>query len=316
MKIVDSKHTIWAERYRPQCLDDLIMPEAIKSRIREWIQDKEIPHIGVFGNTPGTGKTSLMNVFIHELDTETLRINGSKDNGIDDMRYTIGGFANSMSITGSKKLVCIDEADYLTNAAQSTLRTDLEVYSKNTRFVFTGNYPDKLIPPLLDRLQIFNLDDIYTHNKKELGAQIYSRLKFILENENVTFKQPDVLEVVKKFYPSTRSMVMFIQQNTTNNILDFEAIKTTDDVFMEIVESMKLRKFTAIKTLVDDVLVPDNSYTYFWKNLNEIFPSESQPPVIMLLAEYQDFSQKAKNKYIPLMAMLIKIISDPDIKFK
>lgn len=315
MRIVETQHTIWAERYRPQCLDDLIIPEKNRAKIQEWIDVKEIPHIGVFGNTPGTGKTSLMNVLIKELDVETLRINGSKDNGIDDMRYTIGGFANSMSISGNKKLVCIDEADYLTNSAQSTLRTDLEVYSRNSRFIFTGNYPDKIMGPLLDRLQVFNLDDIYLHNKKELGGQIFKRLTFILQTEEVEYENADVLEVVKQFYPSTRSMIMFMQQNTVNNKLDFDGIKTTDDVFAELVVAMKKRKFPDTQKIINEILVPDNSYSYFWKNIDAIFVMESQPSVIMLLAEYQDFSQRARNKYIPLGAMITKIIGDPNIKF-
>ena len=105
MKIIEEKHTIWAERYRPQCLEDLIIPKSIRAKIQEWINAGEIPHIGIFGDIGGTGKTSLMNVLIKEIDTETLRINGSKDNGIDDMRNSIAGFASAQSAMGKKRLV-------------------------------------------------------------------------------------------------------------------------------------------------------------------------------------------------------------------
>ena len=318
MKIFNMEHSMWPERYRPQCLEDLIIPEKERSKIQEWVNKKEIPHLGVFGDIGGTGKTSLMNVIIKELDTETLRINGSKDNGIDDMRYTISGFANSMSISGNKKLVCIDESDYLTVAAQSTLRTDLEVYSTNTRFIFTGNYTDRLIPQLLQRLSsgMFDLDEMFANNKKELGIQIFNRLKFILENEEVEYEPTDVMEIVKKFYPSVREMISFMSLHTVEHKLDFTDIKSTDEIFGELVTAMKSRKFKEVKTVVDGLLIPDNAYSYFWKHIDEIFEIQSQPTVIMLLADYQDFSIRARNKYIPLGAMVTKIIGDSDVKFK
>ena len=318
MKIINEKHTIWAERYRPQCLDDLIFPVKEKTKIREWLDKKEIPHIGVFGDMGGTGKSALMNVIIKELDTDTLRVDGSKDNGIDSIRGTISRFANSMSITGNKKLICIDEADYLTTAAQASLRTDLEVYSPNARFIFTGNYVDRFLPQLLQRLSsgTFDLDEIYANNKKELGVQIFDRLTFILEHEEVQYKKEDVVEVVKKFYPSIREMISFISLHSIDNVLDFSEIKSSDDVFGDLVQAMKGRKFVDVKKIVTDILLPDNAYSYFWRHLDDIIEMQSQPNVIMLLADYQELSQKARNKYIVLMAFAVKVFGDADVKFK
>ena len=318
MKLVNMKHSVWPERYRPQCLEDLILPKKDKAKIAEWLKNHDMPHLGVFGDIGGTGKSSLMNVLVKELDTETLRINGSKDNGIDDMRYTVTGFADKMSVQGYKRLVCIDESDYLTNAAQATLRTDLEVYSPTATFIFTGNYTDRLIPQLLQRLSagMFDLDDIFANNKKELGTQIFKRLIFILENEKVEYKNDDVMEVVKKFYPSVREMISFMSRHTVDHKLNFEGIKSSDDVFGDLVTSMKDRKFQDIKIKVNEILIPDNAYTYFWRHIDDIFEIQSQPSVIMLLADYQDFSSKARNKYIPLMALVTKIIGDKDVKFK
>jgi len=313
---VNEEQYVWAEKYRPTKLEDLIIPEAEREIIQSWLQDGEIPNIGIFGLTPGTGKSSLMNVIISEIDTETLWINGSKDNGIDVMRNDIGQFSKGRSMLGKHKIVCLDEADYLTDAAQSTLRSDLENHARNVRFMLTGNYSDKIMKPLLDRLQIFNLDDIYSQNKKELGVQIFKRLIAILENENIEYEKQDVLQVVSTLYPSTRNMLQFIQKHSGTGVLKFTNISKPDDTFVGLMDAMKKRKFKEIKTAVNEIMIPENFYTYVYKHLDDIFKPESQPMVILELADYQDFSQRAKNKQIPLLAFSVKLISDGNVKFK
>jgi DNA polymerase III delta prime subunit len=313
---VNEEQFIWAEKYRPANVDDLIFPEKEKEKLRDWLDGGEVPNIGLWGSIPGTGKSSIMNVLIQELDVETLWINGSKDNGIDVMRTEITSFAKTRSAMGKHKLICIDEADYLTTAAQSTLRSDLENYSRNTRFVFTGNYPDKIIQPLMDRLQVFDLDDIYSRNKSELVKQIYFRLVHILENEEVEFDKKELTQVISTLYPSTRNMLMFLQKHTTSGKLEFDHISKPDDLFVSLTDAMKLRKFKNIKEAVNEIMIPDNFYTYVYKHLDEIFKPESQPMVILELADYQDYSQRAKNKHIPLLAFAVKIISDTGVKFK
>lgn len=313
---VQEDQFIWAEKYRPVTVDDLVFPENDKEKIRAWIEDGEIPNIGLFGLTPGTGKSSLMNVLTEQLDVETLWINGSKDNGIDVMRNEIGGFSKGRSVMGKHKVTCIDEADYLTTAAQSTLRSDLEQYSKNVRFVFTGNYPDKIIEPLMNRLQVFNLDDIYSQNKKELGTQIFKRLVAILDNEEITYDKKDVIQIVSTLYPSSRNMIMFMQKHSTGGELKFDHISKPDDTFVALTDAMLKRKFKEVKTAVNEIMIPDNFYTYVYKHLDDIFKPEGQPMVILDLADYQDMSQRAKNKHIPLLAFAVKIIGDTNVKFK
>ena len=213
MTAIDDSHFIWAEKYRPQNIQDLIFPETMKAVLVDWMNKGEIPNIGLFGSMPGTGKTSLANAIIKTLGADVLWINASKDNGIDTIRAKVGQFASTVSVLGKIKIVVYDESDYLTPNAQATLRSDLETFSKNCRFIFTGNYPDKIIDPLLNRLQIYDLDKMYQDYKPELGKHIYHRINFILANENISAEPAQVQEVVKNFYPSTREMVMLF--NTT-----------------------------------------------------------------------------------------------------
>ena len=312
---INNEHFLWTEKYRPQTIEDLVFPEIEKKKIQSWLDNGEIPNLGVFGLTPGTGKSSMMNVLLTQLDVETLWINGSKDNGIDVMRNEIGGFSKGRSVMGKHKLVCLDEADYLTDAAQSTLRSDIEQHSRNVRFVFTGNYPEKIIQPLMDRLIVFDLDEIYSRNKKELGIQIFTNLINILENEDVSYNKKDVMQVVSTLYPSSRNMLKFIQENSTTGELVFDHITKPDETFIELVESMKKRKFNDVKSVVNEIMIPDNFYVYVYKHLDDIFKTESQPMVILELADYQDMSGRAKNKHIPLLAFTVKLIGDSNVKF-
>lgn len=312
---IDSAQYVWAEKYRPQSIDDLVFPEKYKEKLREWIADKEIPHIGVFGSIPGTGKSSLLNVLMKELNTDTDIINGSKDNGIDAMRGRIAGFASNQSVSGQHKLMCIDEADYLTIPAQASLRSDLEAYSKNCRFIFTGNYTDRIIEPLMKRLQVFDLDKMYQENKKELALQIFNRLTALLQNEEIEFERTELMQVVKTFYPATRDMIMFLQQNTVDNVVRFDELQKPDDAFSALIIAMKNRKFRAARDAVSNMVVPENFYTYLWNNLDTHFQLSCQPDIIIWLADYQDMSARAKNKQIPLSAMVNRIIGDPDVKF-
>lgn len=313
---IDNEQFVWEEKYRPQSLDDLIFPEKYKKKFREWIDSGEIPHIGIFGTIPGTGKSSLINVLIEQLNTDTDFMNGSKENGIDAMRGRISQFASKQAISGKIKLMCIDEADYLTVNAQATLRSDVEYYAKNCRFVFTGNYTDRIIEPLMKRMRVYDLDKIYQENKKELGLQIFNRLTAVLDNEGVEYEKKELMEVVKNFYPATRDMLGFCQQNTVDGVLQFDELRKPDDVFQNLITAMKGRKFKDIRAGVDEVMIPETFYSYMFKHLDDIFEVQSQPDVIIWLDEFQYHSAKASNKTIPLAALLTRIIGDPDVKFK
>ena len=317
MKVIKHDETIWAEKYRPRCIDDLIFPEKEKEKIKSWLSEGNLPNIGIFGTTPGTGKTSLITAIKEELNTETLWLNGSKENSIDTFRYKVSNFASKTSLNGNFRLVIIDESDYLSVNAQALLRGDLETFSKTARFLFTGNYPDRLIEPLLQRLQVFDLDKMFRTNAKELTKQILERLVFILENEGIKYNKEDLLKVIKAFYPSTRAMIMTLQKNVIAGELQLTDFGISNNEFEELMEVTKTRKYNDIRKVVSNLsLNPDSFYSFLYKNLDKYFTPASVPNVVVLLADYQDMSARAKNKEIPLLAFLTKLIGNKSIEFK
>jgi DNA polymerase III delta prime subunit len=206
--------------------------------------------------------------------------------------------------------------DYLSPNAQALLRGDIEAFSKNARFLFTGNYPDRIIEPLLQRLQIYNLDEIYQMNKKELAKQIFERLKFIVENEGIKYNPQDLMKLISAHYPSTRAMIIDMQKNIINGELVLKHLSTGNQVYDELMNIIKTRKYNDIRDFVNDFTNIDSFYSYLYNNLDKHFESSSIPKVVILLAEYYDMNYRAKNKKIPLLAMITKLIGDSSIKFK
>jgi len=304
---------IWVEKYRPKNIDELIFPDEFKKKFKKYMEN-DIPNIGLFSSIPGTGKTSLAYIIKNELKTETLWLNGSKENNIDTFRYKVSDFASKVSMNGKYRLIIIDESDYLTSASQALLRNDIESFYHSARFIFTGNYPDRIIEPLLQRLEIYNFDEIFKEHKKELAKQIYEKLVFILQNENIEYNKEDIIKIIKAFYPSVREMIMFIQKNVIDSKLKFTKIDNTN-LYLDILSEVKNKNFIKLKELIEEISNPEIFYNYMWKNLENLIEGEDLLKVSILLSDYYEQHQKAKNKYIPLLAFLVKLMKE-NVKIK
>lgn len=318
MKVVDNKHYIWAEKYRPQCVDDLIIPETMKKQLEGWIKDGQIPNLGIWGNTPGLGKTSLTNALIKDLDASVLWKNASGDGGIDMMRDEIPPFASSVTQDGRPKIVVLDEADNLTsqqNGAQYNLRGSIEKYAKNCRFILTGNYKEKVIKPILNRLSNFDFDEIFSKHKKELGALIYQRLVWILNNEGVEFEKADISQIIKTFYPSIREMTTFMQQSVIDGKLVLGSkYGEIDKIKEEIMGSIKRKEFKEMLRLTNELTDPSSLFTYIYKHMNTYFPDTSIPHAILYLSDYMDRASRARDEQINVAAFCTKMMMDTNIK--
>jgi len=304
MKIINMEEYLWVERYRPQCIEDLIAPKSMKDLFNSWKKDGEIPSIGLFGST-GLGKGSIYNALLKELSLDFIEINGSKDNGIDVLRTTIGKYATSKSSISKVKVVILDESDNLSPKAQAGLRHDMEAYSSNARFILTGNYKEKIIPAVLNRLQMFDLDEIFSSNQQELKIDFFNRLKFILDNENIEYSMSDLAEVVKQYYPSARGAIHYLQKNSTTGKLILTSSDTSN--FLDMIAASKKSDLKAMKRAVKNLSLPDTFYSWIWKNIDTLVEEHDQLQLVPVLAEFQDMNFRALNKEIPLIAFLLRI---------
>ena len=149
-----SNDFLWVEKYRPQKIDDCILPKKIKDTFKQFIESGELPNF-LFSGGPGIGKTTVAKALCNEVGAEYLLINGSEEGNIDTLRTKIKSFASTISLTDSKKVVILDEADYLNpNSTQPALRAFIEEFSNNCRFIFTCNYKNRIIEPLHSRCAV------------------------------------------------------------------------------------------------------------------------------------------------------------------
>ena len=171
---------MWAEKYRPQTLDDMTNQTEIVSRLKMFVQEKNLPHL-LFVGPAGVGKTTSILALARDLYGQgyrnfTLELNASDERGIDVIREKVKNFARTAAIASpvSFKILIMDEADSLTSAAQHALRRTMEIYTRTCRFCLIGNYSENIIDPIQSRCSIFRFSPL---DEKDMKAYIMNIVK-------------------------------------------------------------------------------------------------------------------------------------------
>lgn len=306
MKIIDMSKSVWYERYKPSCVEDMVLPQEIKSKLQSYVDKQDIPALGLFSSNPGTGKSSTAHSIIKEINGEALWINASMEKGIDVLRGKISKFASQGSFDDKIKIVVMDEFDHFSKDGQAAFRGFIDEFNQNCRFIFTGNYKEKIIDPLLDRLEVY---DFNSFSKEEMVKPIFERLKFILGNENVQYDPKSLVPVINTYYPRIRSMVGTLQKFSKNGVFKVSEHELDDiNVFDKVMQWVQPSTFIEMITEVNKLNGPDNMYSYLYNNAAKYFQPQHYPNVVLIIAKYQHMSDSVRDKNLNLAACLTELM--------
>ena len=298
-------HTILNEKYRPDTLEGYICQDDIKTKFKEFIKQQDIPHL-LFAGKPGAGKTTIAKILVKNIDCDYLYINATDERSIDVMRDKVGTFAAAGSFK-PLKIVILDEATHILQASQVILLNMMETYSLTTRFILTGNYPERLIDPLRSRCQEF---DLQPPSKKVVAQHIST----ILDKENIEYEIQDLVTIVNKFYPDFRKVINNCQKYTVDNYLVLDkSINVTDDYQTKIIDELKKpssKSFNNIRQIIADAGISDfdDLFRFLYDNVEKYAPL-SVGEVVIYIEEYQYHSNFRIDKEINTMALISRILS-------
>lgn len=312
----NERETIWTEKYRPKTVEDCILPKRIKSQFANIAQDNEIPNMLLYGSA-GVGKTTIAKALCKEVGVDWLIINISEESGIDTMRTKIRDFASTLSLSGNdkKKCVILDEFDHASNALQAGLRGFIEAFSKTCSFVMTCNYPNRISTPMKSRL--VGIDFSVTKDESmKMQAEMFKRIIWILDNENIPYDKKVVVKLVQKFYPDNRRIINQMQQYSKAGQIDEGILLNLEEMDIEkLFSAMSSKKFKDVRQWCSENAKNDltNTYTMLYKELNKFVEHSSIPQAILTIAEYQKYND-VPDKEIHICAMATELMMECELK--
>jgi replication factor C small subunit len=238
------------------------------------------------------------------LECDYLYINASDERGIETIRDKVTSFSSTVSFK-KIKVVILDEADFLTIQAQASLRNTIETFSRNTRFILTCNFIERIIDPLQSRCQTLK---IVPPSKKEVAKHI----KEILDKEQTKFEIEALVNIVNKHHPDIRKMLNTIQLSTKDNelVLD-ESILVSSNYIKQIIEELKLKKtdFRKLRQIIADSQVRDfeELYRALFDHASE-YAIGREGSIAIILNEHQYHSNFRIDKEVNIASALAKII--------
>lgn len=311
-----SDQFIWVEQHRPQTIADTILPARIKDRFHGFVAQKDVPNLLLTG-PQGVGKTTAARALIKEIGGEYIIINGSMNGNIDTLRNQIRQYASSVSMTGGRKYVILDEADYLNaTSTQPALRNFMEEYSSNCGFILTCNYKNRIIKELHSRCSVVDFT-LTNEEKRDLAQKFMHRAKDILEQHNVEYDPKAVAVVVKRHSPDWRRVLNELQQASANGKLELDSVNGVDTKSLkELITALKEKRFSDIRIWVGQNTDMDTAalYRFLYDNCTKLMDPVSAAQMVLTIGKYQYQEAFVADKEINTMCCLTEIMVEADWK--
>jgi DNA polymerase III delta prime subunit len=304
-------YTLFTEKFRPENVSGILMPNIYKTFFNKLVEEKEVPSLLLYSSYPGSGKTSLAKALVEDIDADFLYINMSEDSGIDTIRNDARRFASGKSLNKKKKIIICDELDGANiNTSQKALRGFLEEFHNNCRIIATCNYVNKIIPALRSRFQEFDFNMNTQEFRKEMIPKVISRICGLMKLERIEFDPEAIKMLVEEKYPDIRKIYNILQQYSKmcgmidKNILNFVSV---DEQLYQLILN---KKFTSSRQyILDNGYNFDDLFTDFYTNLvPKVDDKIKQCQMIISIGEWQYKAALSLNKEIAFMAMLVELM--------
>jgi len=307
---------LWVEKYRPKTIDETILPVELKATFQQFVEQKNIPNL-ILSGSAGVGKTTVARAMLEQLGCDYIVINGSMNGNIDTLRNEILNFASSVSLSGGRKYVILDEADYLNaNSTQPALRNFMEEFSRNCGFILTCNFKNRIIEPLHSRCSVVDFK-ISKKDMAKLAMQFMKRVNFILNTENVKYESAVIAEVITKHFPDWRRVLNELQRYSATGAVDSGILANMQETSIkELIGYMKDKNFTEVRKWVKNNIDSDVNtlYSTFYEASAEYFSPEYIPALVVLIGKYQYQNAFAANSEINFAAFCSEIMLELEIK--
>ena len=307
---------LWVEEYRPKTIDDCILPDSLKTLFTSFVQKGELSNLLLSG-TSGIGKTTVAKALCEQLNCDWIMINGSEEGGIDVLRNKIKNFASTVSLSGGKKVVILDEADYLNpQSTQPALRGFIEEFHKNCGFILTCNFKNRIIEPLHSRFSNIEFK-VNPKDKPKLASRLFERAVFILKEQNINYEDKVLVELIKKHFPDFRKLINELQRYSVSGTIDAGIlVNLSDENLKTLVSHLKNKEFSDMRKWVVNNL--DNDPVRIFRKMYDTLYSNLEPSTIphavLIIADYQYKSAFVADQEINLVACLTELMSQ--VKFK
>lgn len=303
---------LWVEKYRPKTISDTILPVDLKQTFQQFVDQKNIPNL-ILSGSAGVGKTTVARAMLEELGCDYIIINGSMNGNIDTLRNDILNFASAVSLSGGRKYVILDEADYLNqNSTQPALRNFMEEFSKNCGFILTCNFKNRIIKPLHSRCSVIDFK-INKSDMAKLAVQFLKRTEMILKSESVEYDKQVLGAVIQQFFPDWRRVLNELQRYSALGKIDSGILSGLQDISTkELFGALKQKRFDDVRKWVHDNSDQDQNQIFraVFDEADNFVVKKTIPLLVLKIADYQHKAAFVVDQEINLLAFFIECMME------
>ena len=304
---------LWVEGHRPRTINDCILSNKIKNTLSDVVKEEKIPNL-MFTGPSGVGKTTAARAICEQTNSDYIVINGSDEGRmIDTLRTKLTQFCSTISLGGGRKVVIIDEADYMNpDSVQPAMRNFIEKFAENCSFIFTCNYKNRIIDPIHSRCAVvdFTLDK---KEKPEIAMQFLNRCDQILTEHSIVYDKDVVAALINKHFPDFRRVINELQRYSTSGEINSGILANIGELNLnQLISALREKNFQNMRqwvvTNVDND--PATVYRKIYDKLYEVLEKSSIPQAVLIIADYQYKSAFVADQEVNLVACQVELMAE------